>query len=110
MSIFGSMKGSGMLVCKIDVQVAENLEKVRKAKGVAKKQVVIDAIESWLDGKLDLSLVQAKGDKSGMLRAKIGDHKDKFDEEVKKKGLVQYLILSMILKKYMEEEYGDVVG
>ena len=109
MGIFGDVRGSGVLVCKIDKEVAEDLDKVKRVKGVNKKQVVIDAIASWLVGSLDLSDVRATGDKSGMLRAKIGDLKDKFDKEVKKRGLVQYIVLSMILKKYMEEVYGDVV-
>jgi len=109
MGIFGDVKGSGVLVCKVDKAVADNLEKVKKEKGVNKKQIVAEAIESWLAGELDLSDVRAKGDKDGMLRAKIGDSKDKFDKEVKKRGLVQYIVLSMILKKYMEEEYGVVM-
>lgn len=110
MWILGDVKGSGVLVCKIDKEVADNLERVKRVKGVTKKQIVVDAIASWLAGKLELDDVQAKGDKGGMLRARIGNLKDDFDKEIKRKGLVQYIVLSMILKKYMEEEYGDVVA
>jgi len=108
MGMFGEEKSSGVLVCKIDKEVADDLGKVRRAKGVTKKQVVMDAITRWLAGKLVLDDVRAKGDKEGMLRAKIGDLKDRFDKEVEKRGMVQYIVLSMILKKYMKDEYGDV--
>lgn len=105
--IFGDGKSSGMLVCKIDKEVADELEKVKKEKGVNKKQVVMDAIASWLSGELDLSDERASSDKGGMVRVKIGGLKDDFDKEVKKRGLVQYIVLSMILKKYIEEVYEN---
>ena len=98
-----------MLVAAIENDVSELLTMVRRRRGIKKKQLVASAVEEWVNGKLNISDVQWEDERSKQFSAAIDKNlKKKFDEKIAKINGVKNIILSLVIKKWIEANYSDL--